>query len=530
MIEVIAQLIGGIGLFLLGMSLMTDSLKAIAGETLRLWLIRFTGSPLKAMFSGIGLTLLVQSSTATTLATIGFVSAGVLSFSHAIGVIIGANIGTTSTGWIVAFLGLKVSIASFALPLIGIGSLMKLLGQDRLAFTGVALAGFGLIFFGIDVLQTAMAGVAEHVNLSTWSNDTLLTRLMLVLIGLVMTILLQSSSAAVTATLAALSTQTIDLQQALALVIGQNIGTVATAVLAAIGATASAKRTAAVHVIFNVVTAIFAFFLLLPGFMWLTQSVPFLAQQDHVVVVAAFHTAFSLLGALIFIPLIQQFERLIVYLIPETEVLSTRYLDNSLLQVPALAIAAAESVVRKTLADIYTLLVRCFRGEIIASMIHTQELGTILQKVAQYLENMPVPQSKADQQRLISLLRLMVYARILHGDLQTAANVETLKTQPALNALVLHFAAVLEKNIPYLILDPSEKLPLELAEELTETSLWMREQQALARHKVIEQSAHIQVSAAQTLNQLAAQRWLEHVVDHTERVAKILRDEQQIEA
>lgn len=528
-LSVLTQLLGGIGLFLLGMSLMTDSLKAIAGESLRLWLTRFTGSPLKAMFSGIGLTLLVQSSTATTLATIGFVSAGVLSFSHAIGVIIGANIGTTSTGWMVALLGLKFSIASFALPIISMGALLKLFGRDHVALLGLAIAGFGLLFFGIDLLQTAMADAAQRVDFSAWSSETLLTRLMLVLIGLVMTILLQSSSAAVTTTLAALATQTIDLQQALALVIGQNIGTVATAVLAAIGATASAKRTAAVHVIFNVLTAVVAFFLLLPGFVWLAQSVALLQHVDAVVMVAAFHTAFSLLGALIFIPLIKQLEQLIVYLIPEKELTSIRYLDDSLLEVPALAIAAAESVLRQTIVDIYTLLLKCLRGEIIASMVHTQELGTILQKVEQYLQDMPVPQSKADQQRLIALLRLMVYARILYGDLQTIANIEVLRSQTGLDQVLQQFADLLDKHIPYLLVDPSEKLPLALVEELTATRFWIREQQTILRHQVIERSANAQISAAQALNLLAAQRWLEHVVDHTERVAKILHDEQHLE-
>ena len=204
MFQVIIQLMGGIGLFLLGMSLMTDSLKAMAGESLRQWLAKFTGSPFNAMLSGIGFTLVVQSSTATTLATIGFVSAGVLTFAQAMGVIIGANIGTTSTGWIVAFLGLKFSISNFALPMIGLGAIMKLLGKDRLALVGLGVAGFGLIFFGIDVLQIAMASFAERVDLSVWSNNDISTRLILVLIGIIMTILLQSSSAAVTATLAAL--------------------------------------------------------------------------------------------------------------------------------------------------------------------------------------------------------------------------------------------------------------------------------------------------------------------------------------
>ena len=151
MLNTILQLSGGIGLFLLGMSLMTDSLKALAGEALRQWLVRFTDSSLKAMFSGITITVAVQSSTATTLATIGFVSAGVLTFSNAIGVIIGANIGTTSTGWMVALLGLKFSISQLALPLIAFGAILKLLAKDRLALIGMTIAGFGLLFFIINI-------------------------------------------------------------------------------------------------------------------------------------------------------------------------------------------------------------------------------------------------------------------------------------------------------------------------------------------------------------------------------------------
>lgn len=314
--QIIIQLCGGIGLFLLGMSLMTDSLKAMAGESLRAWLGRFTGSPTKAMLSGIGFTLVVQSSTATTLATIGFVSAGVLSFAQAIGVIIGANIGTTSTGWMVALLGLKFSVSLVALPMVGVGALMKLLGRNTMGLLGLALAGLGLLFIGIDFLQESMAGVANQVGLGRFSGVTLLTQLLLVLVGIIMTILLQSSSAAITATLAALAGGAIDMPQALILVIGQNIGTVATAILAAIGATVSAKRTAAVHVVFNLGTAVVAFFVLMPATLWLTQN-SFLASWDDVLVIAFFHTAFSTMGALIFMPFTHQFQLLLEKLIPE---------------------------------------------------------------------------------------------------------------------------------------------------------------------------------------------------------------------
>lgn len=213
MFDVFAQLCGGIGLFLLGMTLMTDGLKDIAGESLRQWLGRFTGSPLKAMSSGIIFTLIVQSSTATTLATIGFVSAGILTFAQSVGVIIGANIGTTSTGWMVAaLLGVKFSIGQFALPLITAGALLKILAQGRLALTGLVIAGFGLIFFGIELLQVAMSSLANRIDLSIFSTQNFFSKLLLVLIGLVMTVILQSSSAAITTTITALASQIIQLE------------------------------------------------------------------------------------------------------------------------------------------------------------------------------------------------------------------------------------------------------------------------------------------------------------------------------
>nr|WP_277606314.1 Na/Pi symporter [Acinetobacter sp. NIPH 2699] len=519
---------GGIGLFLLGMSLMTDSLKAIAGEALRQWLVRFTNSPMKAVLSGIGLTVVVQSSTATTLATIGFVSAGVLSFSHAIGVIIGANIGTTSTGWMVALLGLKFSISSFVLPLVGIGALLKLLGKEKVAFIGLTLAGFGLLFFGIQLLQDAMSSVAELIDLSRWAEPTLLMRLFLVLVGILMTIVLQSSSAAITTTLAALSTQAINLEQTLALVIGQNIGTVATAVLASIGATTSAKRTAAVHVIFNVVTAIFAFILLSPVFVWAYNHIEAIYQLGPVLLVAAFHTAFSLLGACIFMPLLPKFEQLIVHLLPEKEYSTTRYLDESLYSVPALAIAAVERVLLKSIADIYGIFIRCIRGRMVAGLVKTAEFDHVLSKVEHYLDQMAVPQSLADQHRLIILLRLVVYVRVLKNDLSGMSYIESIQNQRNIDQFANQFATILEQFIPHLLHEPFAKIPQTLVEELANFAAEMQAQQDLVRQNIIEDSSSKTMSAIYTLEQLAAQRWLEHLMIHCSRVAILLGDTEQV--
>ena len=152
----LATVIGGIGLFLLGMTLITDGLKIVAGDKIKTILGKLTNKIFSAISLGAVITAIVQSSSATTVTTIGFVSAGMLTFAQSVGVIIGANIGTTSTGWMVALLGVKFSIGKFALPLIAAGALLKILAQGRLALTGLVIAGFGLIFFGIELLQVAM--------------------------------------------------------------------------------------------------------------------------------------------------------------------------------------------------------------------------------------------------------------------------------------------------------------------------------------------------------------------------------------
>ncbi|HWV58591.1 MAG TPA: Na/Pi symporter, partial [Longimicrobiales bacterium] len=168
-----ASILGGVGIFLLGMVILTDALKALAGDALRMILSRFVSGPWSAMLSGATATLLVQSSTATTLTTIGFVSAGLITFPQSIGVIFGANLGTTSTGWMVSMLGLHFSIAVAAMPAVAIGAVLRLLGRDSIAAAGFALAGFGLIFVGIDILQVGMAGLADRFDLSGLTGDTL---------------------------------------------------------------------------------------------------------------------------------------------------------------------------------------------------------------------------------------------------------------------------------------------------------------------------------------------------------------------
>jgi phosphate:Na+ symporter len=357
---IIPSLLGGVGLFLVGMILMSEGLKSAAGGALQRILEKVTGTPIAAFLSGVGLTALVQSSSATTITTIGFVSAGLLSFPAALGVIIGANVGTTSTGWIVSLLGFKLNVGAVALPFIGVGALMKLLGNGRRAHLGMAIVGFGLIFVGIDFLQEGMGGLAQNIDFSGFSHASIGGRLALLLIGALMTVLLQSSSAAVALTLTALFSGAIGLEQAAYLVIGQNLGTTVKAVLAAMGASAPAQRTAVAHILFNLAAGLIAFaaarYLLNLSLLlgnWLNND-------DPAFILALFHTLFNVIGALLFLPFLHPFARLVTRIIPDRGPALTRHLDASLLHIPAVAIGAAARALQEigltTLREAHHLL------------------------------------------------------------------------------------------------------------------------------------------------------------------------------
>jgi len=302
---------GGLGLFLLGMGLMTEALRSLAGNRLRRALLRFTRSAWSGAAAGAIGTALVQSSSATTVATVGFVSAGLLSFQASLGIIFGANVGSTGLGWLVALFGIKFELAGVMLPLVLVGAGLRLLGRGRQALLGQALAGMALLFLGIDALQEALAGQGLLLDPGRFDAATPLGRLQLVLLGLFSTVITQSSGAGVATTLAALAAGVIGLPQACALVIGMDVGTTVTALMASIGASLSARRTAAAHVIFNLFTAVGAF-LLLPAYLALLRlGWPALIELDPEFSLTAFHSGFNLLGVLLVLPFTAPFAALI---------------------------------------------------------------------------------------------------------------------------------------------------------------------------------------------------------------------------
>jgi len=340
----LGMLLGGLGLFLLAVSMITDGLRLTAGNALRNILTKGTSSPKRGIASGIFITGIVQSSSAVTIATIGFVNAGLLTIYQALGVVYGANIGTTMTAWLVALVGFKISVDSFALPMIGIGMLLRLTGGDsRRAPLGLVLAGFGLFFIGIDVLKDAFEGMAATIDLNKFTLDGITGVLLYVGIGFLMTVLTQSSSAAIAITLTAATGGILGLYAAAAMVIGSNIGTTSTAGLAVIGATPNAKRVAAAHVIFNLVTGVVALLMLPVLFIIVKSTGKFLGLEDiPAVTLALFHTSFNILGVMLMWPLSN---RLAHYLesrfvtLEEVES-SPQYLDKTIAVSPTLALNA----------------------------------------------------------------------------------------------------------------------------------------------------------------------------------------------
>ncbi|MCW5549052.1 MAG: Na/Pi cotransporter family protein [Opitutaceae bacterium] len=515
----IAQLLGGIGLFLLGMLLLTDGLKAAAGEALKRILVRFTGRTATAFFSGLTVTAMVQSSSATTLATIGFVSAGLLTFSQAIGVVIGGSVGTTTTGWIVSILGLKLSVGQIAMPLIGIGALMRLVLKDRPAAAGLALAGFGLIFVGIEILQLGMAGVSAHVEPANFPGATLGGRLLLILIGIALTVVMQSSSAVVATVITAFHAGSINLEQALTLIVGASIGTTVTSALAAIGASVPAKRTALVHILFNTLSAALGF-LLLPVYVWLIRR---LAAADHEPVgassLAVFHTAFHLLGAAIVLPTVHRFAGIVTRLLPDRGPAPTRHLDDSLIQVPEVALEALRRALADCAGECTALIRQRIEPAVAPAATQLDDMRRSLRDARTFLARIPAATgAHREGNARLSIVHALDHLDQLTGHLEkpaalTAADAGV--TGPArekLHALVGAAGLILGGGSPLPPVATLEQLARELA-DLRRTT----------RHALLEETAGARLAPEEADALLDLVRWMDTVAYHLWRTVHHLQ-------
>jgi len=344
----ILSIAGSLGLFLFGMKIMSDGIQKTAGDRLKAILNLMTKNRVFAVFTGFFITALIQSSSATTVMIVSFVNAGLLNLGQAIGVIMGANIGTTVTGWIVALLGFKIKITSMALPAIGIGLPFFFSKNINKKEFGEILIGFGLLFLGLAFLKDSVPDIKSHPEIlefiQNFTGYGIGSIILFVIIGGLITVIVQSSSAAMAITLTMAWSGWIDFPTAAAIVLGENIGTTITAYLASIGTSINARRASRAHTLFNIFGVIWMLILFKPFIYLVDIIVPgdISAGSNPASIpahLAMFHTLFNLINTIFSIFFIPQITFIIRKLVPdkggsELEEYSFKYISSSLQDLP----------------------------------------------------------------------------------------------------------------------------------------------------------------------------------------------------
>lgn len=357
-----SQVVGGLGVFLLGMKFMSEGLQAVSGDRLRKMIGAVTNNRVMGVILGILVTCLVQSSSVTTVMVVGFVNSSIMTLMQAIGVILGANIGTTITGWI-----LVLKIGKYGLPMLGIFAFLFLFSKnERARYIGMTIMGVGMVFFGLELMKNGFKPLRSLDEFNVWFHAFQATSYLGIIkcaaVGCVLTMIVQSSSATLGITIGLAAMGVIEFRTAAALVMGENIGTTVTALLASIGTTTNAKRAAAAHFFFNVIGTLW-FIALFPiaikgltglieartGFNPLAINIDSMDETQFGQIITAgialTHTTFNVINVIIFIPLIGLLAKLVTKLVPEKEskeVGHLTYLDVRMLDTPSLGIIQSQ--------------------------------------------------------------------------------------------------------------------------------------------------------------------------------------------
>ena len=425
------------------------------------------------------------------------------------------TLAQTVTGWLVALLGFKVNLQYVVLPLILAGALSRVFGGKRVSAIGYALAGFGLVFVGIGMLQTGMAGFRGTVTPDVFPPDTWLGRFLLVLLGVLITIVTQSSSAGVATAITALHVGNITLPQAAAMVIGMDVGTTVTAAIAAIGGSTDAKRTGLAHVFYNILTGVGAY-LLLPAYIlaW-TSFVPLSQQSDPEVALVAFHSLFNLLGVFLVLPFTARFAALVMRLVPDPESRLGRRLDTGLLNEPGIA-------VENVYAMLNDLSVQLFHN--LAGLLSSDENQPSNEPILRdaelaiadahsYLaqvETGDIQGGRAHQ--VLAAYHILDHLGRLVSRMGNKKPLATVRNDPELAEIRSGLAVALGR------VDCTRSGLRETHDQLKR--LWLAIDERLEPHRrsLIARSARGQAGIEETLDQLDAARWLRRVCYHTWRM------------
>ncbi|MBN2716760.1 MAG: Na/Pi cotransporter family protein [Deltaproteobacteria bacterium] len=423
-------ILGGLALFLYGMKVMSDGLQKVAGEKMRTVLSAMTTNRIAGVGTGFLVTSVIQSSSATTVMLVGFVNAGLLTLNQSIGVIMGANIGTTATAWLVAVFGFKIKISLMALPAIAVGFIPRFTGHKKLADWGEVLIGFGILFIGLGFMKDAVSVLKSAPQVADWitancSAATFWSRFIPLIAGMMFTFIVQSSSAAMAVTMTMAAQGLIDLPTACALALGQNIGTTITANLAAIGTSAAAKQAARAHFLFNLIGSIWPIVLFTPFLAFVDILYPAAAQIKFdtlrsindpeklataiaavqfpiTIYLATFHSLFNIINTALFLPFSNQLAWLSSKLVIDKSRTEThlRFLDPKVMESAPMALHAARSELNRMLKEVETMFDQVLTlvshpdqkmGALAEDILNREEIVDLLEKeITEYL--VPVAQ------------------------------------------------------------------------------------------------------------------------------------------
>lgn len=374
MVLQILTLIGALGMFLYGMNTMSSGLQKAAGEKLRNFLAAMTSNPVKGVLTGLGITAIIQSSSATTVMVVGFVNAGLLTLTQAVGVIMGANIGTTVTAWLISLLGFKMDISVLSIPLMAVGFICSMSKKSRTKNIGEFIIGFALLFLGLSFMKESVPDLETHPEvlsfISRWTGFGFGSVLIFLAFGTLLTLVLQSSSATVALTLIMLNMGWIPFEMAAAMVLGENIGTTITANIAAAVGNAQAKRAAIAHTLFNITGVIWALALFKPFLAFIGKIITLLGYPDPTTTsfvgelggeqteastaalygISMLHTMFNLINTCILIWFIPWIVKAVMWIIkspskPEEENFKLKYINAG-------HVATAEMAIEQAMKEI----------------------------------------------------------------------------------------------------------------------------------------------------------------------------------
>lgn len=388
------SLVGSLGLFLFGMKIMSEGLEKFAGERLRNILAAMTRNRFMGVLTGITVTALIQSSSATTVMVVSFVNAGLMNLTQAIGVIMGANVGTTVTAWIISAIGFKVNIAAMSLPMLAIGVPLIFSGSNKRKSIGEFVFGFSFLFMGLSFLQQAATdlniGAMVATMLAHVADGGFFTIILFVLVGALVTMLVQASAAtmAITLMLFDMHIPGFGLEQAAALAMGQNIGTTITAVMASMTAGTQARRAALAHMFFNVFGVVVVLVLFYPfcnAVSWVVENVMGVGNND-LFKLSMFHTAFNIFNTLLLIGFVRQIEHFVCRVLPMKE----EKADHGLQFITGGLLSTAELSILQARKEIALFAKRCQKAYNYVLSMHEIEkesdFVSLFKKVEKYEE------------------------------------------------------------------------------------------------------------------------------------------------